>query len=193
MLAKLVSTCIVSGALVALSAALSLPSAAQEIVHALTGTVSAIDAHSGAITVLQDDHSTAVFPRADDKKASSAIDKRIATEITPADAFNKSGAYSIIFYYGDGDSREVVALKTLGKGPFSSTEGTVEKYDRLKSIAVKDSSGAVHVFTIDPATVAETNFGAVPAKKFSADKGDHVRIVSSTATGTDTALFVRDL
>lgn len=189
MLAKLVSTCIVSGALVALS----LPSGAQEIIHALTGTVSAIDAHSGAITVLQDDHSTAVFERADDKKASSGIDKRIAAETTQADDFNKSGAYSIIFYYGDGDARQVVALKPLGKGPFSSTEGTVKSYDRSKSIAIKDSTGAVHLFAIDPATVAETNFGAVPAKRFSADKGDHVRIVSSSATGTDTALFVRDL
>lgn len=189
MLAKLVSTCVISGALVALS----LPSGAQEIVHALTGTVSAIDARSGAITVLQDDHSTAVFERADDKNALSAIDKRIATDTILAGAFDKSGAYSIIFYYGDGDARQVVALKTLGKGPFSSTEGTVEKYNRLKSIAIKDSSGAVHAFTIDPATVAETNFGAIPAKRFSADKGDHVRIVSSSASGTDTVVFVRDL
>jgi hypothetical protein len=170
----------------------SLPLAAQQIIHALTGTVSAIDAQSGTITVLQDDHTTAIFPRAGDKSA-SAFDKRIASEATAAKSFDKSGAYTIVFYVGDGDTRQVVAFKSLGAGPFSSTDGTVEKFDHGHSISVRDSSGAVHVFSLNDGTVAETNFGAVPGRKFSADKGDHVRIVSSQEGGTPTVLFVRDL
>lgn len=188
MLANLVRTCVFAGSLVALS----LPLGAQEIVHALTGTVSAIDSHSGAITVLQDNHSTATFQRADEK-SSSAFDKRIAAETVAANAFDKSGAYAIVFYVGDGDNREVVALKSLGNGPFSSTEGTVERFDRNHSISVRDSAGLMHSFDIDDTTVAETNVGAVPGKKFSADKGDHVRIVSSNIGGKPTVLFVRDL
>ena len=187
MLGKLVGSCIFAGCLVTLPPA----SGAQQIIHALTGTVSMIDTHSGTITVLEDNHSTGVFQRGG--KTPSSFDKRIASETTAADSFDKSGAYTIVFYCGDGDDREAVALKSLGTGPFTSTEGTVEKFDRGHSIAVRDSAGTTHVFNLIETTVAETNFGAVPAKKFSADKGDHVRVVSSTESGTPTALFVRDL
>ncbi len=189
MLARFVRSYLFSGALVFLS----LPLGAQQIIHALTGTVSQIDPDRGTITVLQDNHDEATFQRADAKITLSGIDKRIAADATMAAAFDKSGAYTIVFYCGGGDVRNVVALKSLGTGPFTSTEGTVEKYDRGKSIEVRDGSGTTYAFAIDGATVAETNFGAVPAKKFSAGKGDHVRIVSSTVGGTPTVLFVRDL
>jgi hypothetical protein len=46
---------------------------------------------------------------------------------------------------------------------------------------------------MDAQTVAEGNLGAVPGDKFHADKGDHVRIVSSGGNGAATALFIRDL
>jgi hypothetical protein len=187
MLGRLVRICIFSGCLVALS----LPSGAQEIIHALTGTVSAIDSQERTITVLEDNHSTSVFQRAG--KTPSSFDKRIAAETTAAGTFDSSGAYTVVFYYGNGDNRQVVALKSLGKGPFSSTEGTVEKFDRSKSISVKDSSGQVQTFDIGAATIAETNMGVVITQKFTANKGDHVRIVSSTESGKPTALFIRDI
>jgi hypothetical protein len=161
------------------------------MIHALTGTVSAIDSQSGSITVLQDDHSTAVFPKL--SKTPSSFDKRIAAQTTAAEAFDKSGAYAIVFYVGDGDSRKVVALKSLGDGPFSSTTGTVEKFDRAHFITVRDDAGALITLRIGPGTVAETNFGAVDGQKFQAGKGDHVRIVSGNVDGAPTALFVRDL
>lgn len=187
MLGKLVRTCSFAGCLVALS----LPLGAQEIIHALTGTVSAIDSAAGTISVLEDNHSTAVFHRG--QKVPSSFDKRIAADATAATSLDKTGAYSIIFYYGGQDAGQVVALKKLGNGPFSSTEGTVEKYDRGRSISVRDASGAVQTFDMDDSTVAETNMGAVQSRKFSAEKGDHVRIVSSTESGKPMALFIRDL
>ena len=186
MLARLVGRCVFSGALVALS----VPMQAQQIVHALTGTVSNIDARRGTITVMQDNHTVSNFDRA---KAPPSFDKRIAAETISAEEFDKAGAYSIVFYFGGADNGQVVALKSLGNGPFESTEGTVEKYDRGKSLEVRDSSGAVHKFAIDDGMIAETNFGVMPSHKFSANKGDRVRVVSSTASGTATALFVRDL
>lgn len=185
MVGKLVRRCTFAGCLVALS----MPLGAQEIIHALTGTVSAID--SASISVLEDNHSTAVFHRG--AKTPSSFDKRIAADTTAASSFDKTGAYSIIFYYGGADAGQVVALKSLGNGPFSSTEGTVEKFDRGRSISVRDASGAVQTFDMDDSTVAETNMGAVTSRKFSADRGDHVRIVSSTEKGKPMALFIRDL
>ena len=96
----------------------------------------------------------------------------------------------IVFYYGNDGDRTAVALKSLGAGPFASTNGTVTKYDgHAHTLAVTDEAGKEVTFKIDQKTVAETTMGAVPGQKFSAEKGDHVRVVSSTADGAPTALF----
>jgi hypothetical protein len=190
MLRRFVSACLFTGCLVSLPAA-----GAQEIIHALTGTVASIDAASKTISVLQDNGSRRDFDLLSNPKTRIAFDKRIEAESTAAGSFNAQGAYAIVFfYYGQGDARTVVAVKSLGKGPFSSAEGTVTKFDgHAHTISVQDQSGVVQTFRIDAQTIAEGNMGAVPGDKFHADKGDHVRIVSATADGGPTVLFIRDL
>ncbi|UWZ83158.1 hypothetical protein [Occallatibacter riparius] len=190
MLRRFVSTCLFAGCLVSLPAA-----GAQEIIHALTGTVASINGASKTISVLQDNGTRRDFDLLSNPKTRIAFDKRIEADSTAAASFDKQGAYAIVFfYYGQGDARTVVALKSLGKGPFSSVEGTVTNFDSHgHTIAVKDQSGAVQTLKMDAQTVAEGNMGAVPGDKFHADKGDHVRIVSSGGGGEATALFMRDL
>ena len=172
----------------------SLPLAAQEVIHALTGTVISINDKAKTITVLQDSGSKAVFKEMSNAKTPIAFDKGVANETTSASAFNEKGAYSIVFYFGIGGNRTIVALKDLGAGPFSSTEGTVTKVDRHNhSIAVRDKTGIVNMFKINRQTIAEGNFGAVEGLKFDADSGDHIRVVSKSANGDSTVLFMRDL
>jgi hypothetical protein len=173
---------------------IALPLTAQEVVHALTGTVSSISSAAQTITVFQDNGSQAVFHEMTNaKRMPIEFDKRIAAGTTQASAFDKQGAYVIVFYYGGFDNQTVVALKSLGKGPFASTVGTVEKFDRGRSISVKDESGSVQTFKIDPNTVAEGMAGVEEGSKFQAEKGDHVRVVSSTENGSPEALFVRTM
>jgi len=171
----------------------SVPSGAQEVIHALTGTVSAINETTKTITVLQDNGSNGVFQAMSDPKKRIAFDKRVADETTAAREFNKSGAYAIIFYFGGSENPTAVVLKSLGAGPFESTVGTVTKVEGHKSITVVDNSGALHTFKIDKDTVAEGGFGAVVGEKFSVNKGDQVRVVSGTVGGESTALFMRDM
>ena len=131
----------------------SLPLAAQEVIHALTGTVISINDEAKTITVLQDRGSKAVFREMSNANTPIAFDKGVANETTSASVFNEKGAYSIVFYFGIGGNRTVVALKDLGTGPFSSTEGTVTKVDRHNhSIAVRDKTGIVKMFKIDKRT-----------------------------------------
>ncbi|HEY3704332.1 MAG TPA: hypothetical protein VGL22_04675 [Terracidiphilus sp.] len=185
-------TCLLAAACVAAMPGLTH---AQEMIHAVTGTVAAINSAAKTISVLVDNGPRTDFQLYTNGKARIAFDKRIEADSTAADAFDKQGAYVIVFYYyGKGDSRTVVALKSLGAGPFSSTEGTVTKYDsHAHTLSVQDKSGKVQNFSIDPKTVAESTTGALPGDHFRADKGDQVRIVSSTSGGNPTALFVRDL
>ncbi|MGB6688188.1 MAG: hypothetical protein WBE76_10135 [Terracidiphilus sp.] len=182
--------CLVAGCLVSAS----VSSVAQENVHALTGTVSSINSVAKTITVLQDNGSQGVFADLTNAKTRISFDKHIAAETTAADAFDKKGAYAIVFYVGDVGAQSVVALKSLGSGPFSATIGTLEKIDnRDHSISVEDKSGAVQTFKINAQTVAEGAMGVEVGLKFQAEKGDQVRVVSTTVDGAPTALFLREM
>jgi hypothetical protein len=170
------------------------PSHAQEVVHALTGTVSAINTATKTVTVFQDNGSQGIFTSPPAHKLSLAFDKKVAAETTPAGAFDKKDSYVIVFYVGEGDARTAVAFKSLGQGPFASTVGTVEKFESHDhAITVQDKSGAEQTFKIDAGTVAEGGMGVEEGFKFHAEKGDQVRIVSSSAGGAPTALFVRSM
>jgi hypothetical protein len=177
------------GIFVGCVAAVSIPATAQEVIHALTGTVSSINAAAHTITVFQDNGQQGVFQDVEAKHRVS-LDKRIAAEVTTIDDFKKQGAYVIVFYYTDSDSRTVVAVKNLGAGPFVSTTGTLKKIDGHKAIVLTDSSGKEQTFKIAPQTVAEGMFGAVQGSKFDAQKGDQIRVVSQNVDGSPTALFI---
>ena len=164
---------------------------AQQVVHALTGTVSSIDNAAKTITIFQDTGTQGEFSDATNSKPHLAIDKKIALDSTAADAFKKTGAYVVIFYYGNDTSRTAVALKNLGAGPFSSVTGTVVKFEGKRSISVEDSTGATQTFKISQDTIGEGYLGAVDGYKFQVSKGDKVRLVASTESGSPNALFIR--
>jgi hypothetical protein len=178
---------------VILFAAFAIPASAQEVVHALTGTVSAVNSAAKTITVFQDSGGKGIFT---DSSGGGRylFDKKLAQLTTQPASFTGQGDYAIIFYYGVIDHPTVVAVKSLGKGPFESTEGTLEGFNgREHSLSITDSTGAVKTFKLTADTVAEGNLGAVEATKLQAHKGDHVRIVSQNVNGSLTALFIRDI
>ncbi len=171
---------------------LAVVATAQEVVHALTGTVSSVDDLSKTLTVFQDNGSEGQFKDMTSAKTHVVIDKKIALDSSAAEANKKKGTYVIVFYFGDNEGRSAVALKNLGAGPFTSTEGTVTKFEaKQHSITLQDKSGAVQTFKIAENTVAEGYMGAVDGYKFQASKGDHVRVVGTTDSGAVTALFMR--
>lgn len=164
---------------------------AQEVIHAMTGTIRSIKTAQKTFTLLRDTGSIIPFKDVTDGKAGVAYDKRVVTDATAAQAFDKTGAYVIVFYYGLIDNPTAVAVQALGRGPFTATVGTVASFnekDRL--IAVKDDSGSLHKFKINASTVAESDIGVVEGLKIRADKGDHIRVVGEVSDDSPTALFV---
>jgi len=172
--------------------ATALPGGSQEIVHALTGTVSAVSNTDKTITLFQDNGSKGVFKIMSSSGTRLSFDKKVAVETTAARDFEKAGAYVILFYIGNEDSRTAVAVKALGAGPFSSTTGEVTRWNgRDHTISLKGEDGSEHSFKIGPQTIGETYVGVVEGLKFDVDKGDQVRLVSSTENGNPTVLFIR--
>ncbi len=169
-------------------------SAAQEVIHALTGSVSSINSNAKTITIFQDNGTQGVFSEPSGSKVRLGFDKKIADETTAASSFMQQGAYAIVFYYGSLNNPTIVALKNLGKGPFAATAGTVTRFDnRARTISVSDHTGTIRTFTINADTVAEGDLGVVDGSKFRAQKGDEVRVVSQILNGVATALFVKDM
>lgn len=167
---------------------------AQQVVHALTGTVSSTDDLTKTLIVFQDNGTEGQFKDMTNAKTHMVIDKKVTLESAAPDSFKKKGAYVIVFYCGDNDDRTAVALKNMGAGPFTSIEGTVVKFEaKQHSISLQDTSGATQTFKIAQDTVAEGYMGVVDGYKFQTQKGDHLRVVASTEGGEATALFLREM
>ena len=174
--------------------ALAVSAQAQQVVHALTGTVSSIDDQGKTLVVFQDNGSEGQFKDQTSGKSHVVINKKVALESPSPDSFKKKGAYVIVFYCGDNADRTAVALKNMGAGPFTSVEGTVVKYEpKAHSLALQDTGGAMQTFKIAQDTVAEGYMGVVDGYKFQAQKGDHVRVVGTTDGSGATALFLRSM
>lgn len=170
--------------------AIAFSAAAQEIVHALTGTVSGIDPVNKTITVFQDGSKIA-FKVMTAGRTRISFKKEIEDSSIPANKFQKRGSFVVVFYYGMDQNRTAVALKDLGQGPFSSTKGKVADWDKhTHTLVISGPDGIKQSFNVEPATVAETYAGAVHGSEFHAENGDHVRVVSAMKNGNPIALFV---
>jgi hypothetical protein len=171
----------------------SLSTTAQEVVHALTGSVVSIEASAKTIGVYTDSHSESTFKDMTNPNTPINFDKSIRTIATSADTFNTKGAYVIVFYYGGGDERTAVALRGLGPGPFSQDTGTIVKIEGRNSISVADGSGSIKSFKLTPNTVAETDYGAVIGSNYQPHQGDKIRLTASVVNGNEVALFINSL
>lgn len=164
---------------------------AQEVVHALSGTLSSVDPAAKTITVLTDDGSGGTFKDMTNSKTPIEFDKRLRADATPADAFKGKQGRVIVFYFGEGEVRTAVALRDLGASPFKISTGTVATFDkRNHSFSIKAPTGTERSFKIAASAVGDTASGATEGFKFEADKGNQVRVVSTNQNGVQTAMFV---
>jgi hypothetical protein len=185
---RIFTFCILAG-LFSMVSALAI---AQEVVHAMAGTVNSVDATAKTVTLTGDDDGTAgTYNELVDSKTHVQFDKALRADATSAGEFKQSGARAIVYYYGYGSMRIVVAFRDLGTGPFTKSSGTVVKFEgRDHSISIKNDSGAVESFKIESNTVADTRTGAVSGSKFEPAKGTKVQLIATQVNGGQTAVFI---
>jgi hypothetical protein len=190
MLRLFLRTCILVGCF----SLVSLAATAQEVVHALSGTITSIDASAKTITVNTDDGSQGLFKDMTDSNIQIEFDPNIRKDTTAADEFQKSGVRVIVYYFGTGDIRTVVALRSLGAGPFTITSGSIVKFNKVdQTFSIKDTSGMIKTFNISSDMVAEISTGASEKSGFHPSKGDSVRVTAAMVNGSATALFINTL
>lgn len=171
-----------------------LAAAAQEVVHAIVGSVVSINSATKTISVKTDDGVTSIFKEMIDAKIPLQFDKNIRTDATAAEEFQKSGIRAIVYYYGYGDSRTAVALRSLGPGQFTKVTGTVANLDTAEhSLSIKDQSGLIKSFKITQDTIVETSTGAAEGQSFNPRMGDQVRVNATAVEGVLTAVFINTL
>jgi len=170
----------------------TLAATAQEVVHALCGTVRSINATAQTITVDTDDGCEGFFKDFTSSSVSLDFDKRVRAEATMADAFTKNGVRAIVYYFGDSDVRTALALQDLGTGPFEKSSGTVVRFHRNEHVlTLKNNSGGQESFQISPKSVAETALGAVEGYELDLEDGEQVQVTTAPMDGVKTALFIR--
>ncbi|MDP9050204.1 MAG: hypothetical protein M3O31_05680 [Acidobacteriota bacterium] len=163
---------------------------AQERVHALSGTVTAINSKISMIEIETDDGSPSHFRWA---KTAAAIefDKTVSADSTAADKFTSKGHHVIVYYYGQDTVRTIVSLHDLGDGSVVKSMGTVVKLSRRDHLlTIKNEAGTEVKFQLDAKTVADTATGLAQGFKYDLSKGEQVRVTSAQANGTDTALLI---
>ena len=184
--------CIQKSCLIAACLSLTVSVAdAQARIYAVSGTVTSINPKIQMTEVDTDDGTTGHFRWIKTPGPAIEFNKNVNADATPADKFTTKGDHAIVYFFGEGDVRTVVALRDLGTAPVVVTTGTVIKLNRKERLlTVKKASGEQASFHLDAKTVAATSDGVMEDLKFDLNKGDSIRVTSAPANGSDTALLI---
>jgi hypothetical protein len=164
---------------------------AQEVIHAMTGTIRSIDTGQKSFTLFNDSGWLITFKDMTGAKTQNTDRVKLFSNAAAARAFDKKDAYVIVFYYGIGEDLTAVAVRALGTGPFTAAVGTIISFnEKSRTISVKDESGSIHSYKINAETVAESDSGVVEGFKIRAGKGGHIRVVGAVTGDSLTALFL---
>jgi hypothetical protein len=172
----------------------SFAATAQEVVHALVGTITSINSNAKTIGVRSDDGAEGQFKDMLHSHYKIPFDKNSRTDAAAADSFKNSGERAIVYYFGVGDLRTIVALRSLGPGPYVKSAGKVVSFNKKeRSLTITTQSGQQESFEIPAGAVVDTEMGAVGESDFRPATGDPVRLTAVVVNGTNTALFVSTL
>jgi hypothetical protein len=163
---------------------------AQQIVHAVSGVVTAVNPAKNLITIKTNDDSEGVFQYRKDLKANILFDKDVRSGTMAPEGFNKVGDHVVAYYFGDDYPRIVVALKDFGATPLSVASGTVVKA-KHHAIVLKTDAGETETFDIAKDASAETSTGVVSGFHLDVNEGTHATVRYTETNGMKTAQYIR--
>jgi hypothetical protein len=166
---------------------------AQEVIHALTGVATKVDSSAHTITLTATDGSQIVVKDEASNHPSYDFDKMLQSDATDSTTFDKQGDRVILYYFGDGWQRRVVAVKDLGPSPLNLSSGQVVHWDHHHHVlTIKAADGSKQSFQLDNKTAVDTPMGVVNGDKFDPHNGDQISIKYLNKNGDNEAVFLSE-
>lgn len=160
----------------------------QQVVHAMGGTITTVDAKALTFTMQSDQGYSTIFHALPRAKADAMLDKQIVALSSPADLLAKVGDHVVILYVGDNTVLSALAIENLGANPIAQHEGTVSGFDRHSHVVTLKGNPTPDALTLSEKTVVDTPDGVTTGLKYRPSKGDHLHIQS--AQGAQDAIFL---
>ena len=168
----------VIGAVLFSLAALPAAAGAQMVVHAISGTVKTVDAHT--LDVAVNSGNVSEFKIAPSPAPALEFDNSLRTTATEAARFNHPGDFAVVYYYGFGSDQTAVALQDLGPGPFQKVQGTVTAFDKhTRALTLKDDAGQTHTLTLSDHLVVDEETSVAEGRRYSPHKGERLVVMYS--------------
>jgi hypothetical protein len=166
----------------------SLTLAAQDVVHAVDGTVKKLDSTSKTVVIETKDGTEHTFHYSSDVVVDGAQD----TKKGAVDAAHgvTEGSKVVVHYTTVGGEDTVHEVDKIGDDGLKATDGTVSHIDRgAKTIAVKTADGSEETFHLTDRAAKDT--GRDVGK--GADKSAKVTVYYTEKAGVKTAHFVKSI
>ena len=162
----------------------------QEVVHAVSGVVTAVDPSKSQITLKTNDGSDGDFQYQRELQTSIEFDKSLREGAADPNDFKKVGDHVVAYYFLAPAGRMIVALKDFGPHGLNVASGTVFK-NKHHSIAIKTDAGVVETFDIAKDASVETPLGVASGLRYDAEDGTRITVRYSETNGLKTAEFIR--
>jgi hypothetical protein len=167
----------------ALSTSLSL--AAQDVVHAVDGTVEKVDSGTKTVVVKTADGTEHTFHYVGDVTVDGSKDAEKGTVKGVTEGSKVAVHYTVV-----GTKETAHEFDNIGDDGLHATEGTVEHVDKgTKTIAIKTADGSVDTYHFTETAAKDTGKGIGKG----VDKSAKVTVYYTEKAGVKTAHFVKQV
>lgn len=150
---------------------------AQDVMHAIAGSVTKLDKAGKTIAIKTADGSEEAFKYSEhtavrDSRATAHIAQMGAVESYFA---GKEGTRVVVRYTGQGADKTAALVEDFGKDTLKAGRGTVTHFDRAAhTVAIKTDNGAEETYHLGSDAVVDTDHGVVRGTRYVAKEGDKV-------------------
>ena len=163
--------------------------AAEDVTHAVAGTVSKVDKASKTLVIKAADGTEHTFKYTEKTTVRGAKDASKDAKNSMLDAYmdGKEGTNVIVHYTEKGADKTAVAVEDLGKDGVKVSEGTVTKVDKAAhTVTVKTKEGAEETYDLSKDAVIDSGKGIVKETK----EGEKVTVHYTEEGGKKIAHFL---
>jgi hypothetical protein len=163
---------------------------AQEILHAVTGTVTNNGHIKQSLIIQKSDQSSEVFEVGESSFAPVTLDKAFQNNTETVDKLPKGTSHVIVYYYGL-SPETAVAVEDIGDKVLLIT-GRVSHVDKKQhTIAIRADGGSESVCSVESGTAVEMSDGVKDGAKNYPSDGDRITAVCTEEAGKEAARFIK--